>query len=557
LNLTRLKKRAWCWVFIVGLGLILSCSTPGTDIKKDPFFEKWSTLAEQSKGQSPTARDRVVETPPMGPDEVAESQVMATRDRPLPTNRVTLRMHNVDINVILRAMSQAANQNILIKSGVKGQSSIHINNEPWNEAFKGILRTNGLVYTWEGNIIRVMTVEDMEHDIKLASAVERRRSQKLVTMVMNVDFADAAKLKDSVRELLTKDSTGKARGSVTVDDHTNALIIQATRDDLERVKPMLAKLDKPIPQITIKANIVEATKDTARDLGVQWGGIYGNTVNSKQYFVTPGGSGGTAGTNPLSGSYTPTFGQTGIGGQGNAVNFPISAEAIAAAGGSGSLGLIFGTIGGSFLELQLQALQTDGKLNILSSPSITTLDNQTAYTENGERVPYVATSTTGGTVTQEVRFEDAVLRLEVTPHVIDGKNLKMKIKVKKDEVDTTRTVQGNPYIIKKQTESTLIVQDGETIVISGLTKQTILGSNSGIPGLKDIPGLGWLFATDSESKAFQEVLVFITPHILKMQVAGEAPKTQMPAGQSPLLEKPAEPSPLPENPVRSGEAPGK
>jgi len=548
LKVTRLKKGAWCWVFVIGLGLILTSCAQDNSVKKDPFFEKWSTLADESKGHSPTARDRVIETPPMGPDEVAETQVMATRERPLPTKRVTLRMNNVDINVILRAMAQAADQNILIKSGVKGQSSIHINNEPWNEAFRGILRTNGLVYTWEGNIIRVMTVEDMEQDIKLASAVDRRRAQKLVTMIVNVDFADANKLKDSVKELLTKEKDGKqARGSVTVDEHTNALIIQATRDDLERIKPMLEKLDRPIPQITIKANIVEATKETARDLGVQWGGIYGNTVGSNQYFVTPGGSGGTTGTSPLAGSYTPTFGATGIGGQGNAVNFPVSTEKILAAGGAGSLGLLFGTIGGSFLEMQLQALQRDGKLNILSSPSITTLDSQTAFTENGERVPYVATSTTGGTVTQEVKFEDAVLRLEVTPHVIDGKNLKMKIKVKKDEVDTTRTVQGNPYIIKKQTESSLIVQDGETIVISGLTKQTTTLSNTGLPGLKDIPGLGWLFGTDSSDRLFQEVLVFITPHILKTQVAGEAQKTEQPA------EQPA----LPEKPVNSGEAPGK
>jgi len=542
---------------MAGLGLILSGCAQDNMAKKDPFFEKWGTLAEQSKGHSPTARERVIETPPMGPDEIAETQVMATRERPLPTKRVTLRMHNVDINVILRAMSQAADQNILIKSGVKGQSSIHINNEPWDEAFKGILRTNGLVYTWEGNIIRVMTVEDMELDIKLASTVDRRRAQKLVTMIVNVDFADANKLKESVKELLTKDSAGKLRGSVNVDEHTNALIIQATRDDLERIRPMLEKLDKPIPQITIKANIVEASKDTARALGVQWGGMYGNAIHANQYFVTPGGSGGTAGTSPITGAYTPTFGQTGIGGQGMGVNFPISPEVLTQAGGAASLGLIFGTIGGNILELQLQALQQDGKLNILSSPSITTLDSQTAFTENGERVPYVATSTTGGTVTQEVKFEDAVLRLEVTPHVIDGKNLKMKIKVKKDEVDTTRTVQGNPYIIKKQTESTLIVQDGETIVISGLTKQRTLTNNTGLPELKDIPGLGWLFGQDSQAKTFQEVLVFITPHILKVQFAGEAQETKKPAEQPPLPEQPAEQPTLPEKPVNSGEAPGK
>jgi type IV pilus assembly protein PilQ len=408
-----------------------------------------------------------------------------------------------------------------------------------------------------------MALEDMEHDIRLATTVDKRRSQRLVTMIVNVDFADANKLKESVKELLTKDRDGKVRGSVSVDEHTNALIIQATREDLERIKPMLEKLDKPIPQIAIKANIVEASKDTARDLGVMWGGVYGNVVNSNQYIITPGGSGGTYGTvtpPAVVGPYTPTTGSTGIGGQGMGVNFPIDPTKIAAAGGVGSLGLIFGTLGGSFLEVQLQALQRDGKVNILSSPSITTLDNQTAYTENGERVPYVATTSTGGQVTQEVKFEDAVLRLEVTPHVIDGKNLKMKIKVKKDEVDTTRTVQGNPYIIKKQTESTLIVQDGETIVISGLTKQTATLNSTGLPGLKDVPGLGWLFGTDGSSKLFQEVLVFITPHILKMQVADqpkEAKAPPAPAEQAPLPENPEEQTPLPENPANSGETPGK
>jgi type IV pilus assembly protein PilQ len=160
-------------------------------------------------------------------------------------------------------------------------------------------------------------------------------------------------------------------------------------------------------------------------------------------------------------------------------------------------------------------------LNILSSPSITTMDNQMAYTENGERVPYVTTiSTTAGT-TQEVKFEDVVLRLEITPNVIDNRNLKMKIKVKKDEVDATRNVLGNPFIIKKQTETTLIVQDGETIVISGLTKNTTSNSESGVPWLADIPVLGWLFKSDSRSSNLQEVLIFITPHILKQAVLKE------------------------------------
>lgn len=127
--------------------------------------------------------------------------------------------------------------------------------------------------------------------------------------------------------------------------------------------------------------------------------------------------------------------------------------------------MLFGKMDGNILEVQLQALQKDNKLNILSSPSITTLDNQKAFTENGERVPYVTTETSGGTLTQTTKFEDVVLRLEIIPHVIDGKNLKMSILVKKDELDMTRkSSMGDPYIIKKQTQTELIVQDGRRLL---------------------------------------------------------------------------------------------
>ena len=143
-----------------------------------------------------------------------------------------------------------------------------------------------------------------------------------------------------------------------------------------------------------------------------------------------------------------------------------------------------------------------------------------AFTESGEKVPYVSTSTGAGATTQEVKFENAVLRLEITPHVIDGRNLKMKIVVRKDEVDMTRQVQGNPFIIKKDTETTLIIQDGETIVISGLSRQRKADTVSGLPGLKDIPVLGWLFKGESSDDITEEVIIFITPHILPQKAAG-------------------------------------
>ncbi|MFH1489512.1 MAG: type II and III secretion system protein, partial [Pseudomonadota bacterium] len=185
-------------------------------------------------------------------------------------------------------------------------------------------------------------------------------------------------------------------------------------------------------------------------------------------------------------------------------------------GGTAALGLIFGTIGENILEVQLSALQKDGKLNILSSPSLVTLDNQMASTENGDDVPFVTPGEKAGDA-PTVSWKKAGLRLEITPHVIDGKNIKMTILVKKDELDFSRQVQGNPVIIQKETKTGLVVVDGETIVISGLTKQKRLDGTSGIPWLKDIPVLGWLFKGEGKSESMEEVLIFITPNIMKPQ----------------------------------------
>ena len=203
------------------------------------------------------------------------------------------------------------------------------------------------------------------------------------------------------------------------------------------------------------------------------------------------------------------------------VNFPISSAAMAAAGGAGTLGVLFGKIGGSLLEVQLSALQSEGKLNILSSPSITTIDNKAAIIESGAEVPFQTVSSDGNI---QIEWKKAVLKLEVTPHVIDGKILKMKIITNKDELDFTRTVSGNPTIITKKAETNLILLDGQTTVIGGLSREKTSGSESGVPGLKDIPLLGYLFKGKSKSTEMEEVLIFITPHILVPVKASALPQ---------------------------------
>ncbi len=526
--------------------LILGCAGNET-VKKDSPFEKWKVMAETQTGSSPAPRNRdisITQAFIQGTGEAGE-ELKPAPVRELPTQLVNLKLRQADVKTVLRSLARIVDMNVLAKSEIKGEMTIDFRDVPWNQAFNGILRTQGLTYTWEGDIIRVITLDDMELDLKRKTQEQGNRwVAPLLTVVIPIDYAKPKDLKENLESFLTRNKEDKPRGSVRVDEHSNSLIISAIKEDLLKMMPIIEKIDRPTPQILIKANIVETTKETARDLGIQWGGMYARRVGNENLYINPGGSGGSA-TPPgsaLDGTYTPTYGTSGISGQGYGVNFPIAAGAMAAAGGAASLGLMIGSIGGNILDLQLSALQKDNKLNILSSPSITTLDNQKAFAENGERVPYVTTETTGGVSTRVVKFEDVVLRLEITPHVIDGRYLSMKILVKKDEVDTSRTVEGNPFIIKKQTETSLIVQDGETIVISGLTKQRGSNSVSGVPGLKEIPALGWLFKGEEKKESMEEVLIFITPKILPAAIAAVTPAggertAGSAAGETPVADK--------------------
>jgi len=501
--------------------LLAACAAPQKPKpSRQGFFEQWKVMADESPGHSPPAQARALDRAPSPGIPVRRGEIAPAPEKPLPTQKVSLRMHNADIVVVLRALARAAGQNILINEKVKGAVSVDLEGVPWDQAFRGILRLNGLSYAWEGNLIRILTLEDLETEVKIQK-VGIKQVEPLQLKVIPIDYSDAAKLQDKLKDYLTKDEKGNTRGSISVDEHTNSLVINAVRDDLAMLTQLVRELDKPTPQILIRSTIVEATKETALGLGVQWGGFY----RSGDLFLTPGGFNGTRDGKVL--NYDPATGARGISGQGFGMNYPID---LITEGFGGSLGLMYGTLGGSILDMQLSALQQDGKLNILSSPSITTLDNQVAFTENGEKVPYVSTSQLTGT---EVKFEEAVLRLEIKPHVIGENFLRLEITVKKDEVDTTRQVQGNYFIIKKQTKTTLISKDGETIVISGLTKDTRSDKERGTPGLKDSSLLGWLFSSQDNKSKLEEVLIFITPHILKEHTTTAAEGSE-PAAQGPI-----------------------
>jgi type IV pilus assembly protein PilQ len=476
---------------------ISSCS-PKKDLKdvKDPFYERWRVKAEESKGHSAVEAPAVDEAP----FEIAgKEKIEAPKpevERTLPTRKISLKMNSIEVSVLLRALAKAANQNIILNEKVSGKININIHQAPWDQVFSGILRTHNLSYDWEGGIIRIMTADDLEADIKRkARKKDLAMTQSPVTRIVSVKFMVADKLKSNLEKFVSIDKSGNQTGSILVDEHSNSLIVQAIKKDMDNILAIIKRLDRPTPQVLIEAYIVEANKDVARELGVQWGGIYSGKSGDKRAIVSGKQGDGVA---------NPPVDVT----SNSVVNLP----ALPLSGFDPmTLGLVYTRIGEYLLSAQLSALQDQGKLHILSSPSITTLDNQNAYIESGQDVPYQ--SVEDGEV--KVEYKKAVLRLDVTPHVIDGETLKLIIKVNKDEPDFSRTVLGNPTIITKKAETNVIQNDGQTIVIGGLSKESSTRNKTGTPFLEDIPGLGYLFKRKSSADQMEELLIFITPHILK------------------------------------------
>jgi len=478
--------------------------------------ETWKAMEKQSQGHSPRGHFSVTE-PPLIIDRPAGALAEQAAPKALPSARISLRMHNAEIMAVLQALSRAAGKSIVLSPGVTGSVNLNIVERPWDEVFVGILNTGNLTYTYDGETIRVLSLNDLKANIELEATMKtaslqrnmRFKEEPLTTSVAKVRFADAKLVKPTLEKTLTKDKDGKPLGSVEVDELTNSLIIQSVESDIDKVARLLTKLDSPRAQIKLKAHIVETTRETARDLGILWGGSYLGAVGSG-YKV---GAGGAYAATTVAGTVTAgtaTLGTVNTGA--SAIRLP--ATSVTSSKTGAALDLVFGKVGGSYLEAQLQALATENKLNIISSPSISTMDNQKAYTEAGERVPYQSVSGTGTEATYTVNFQDAVLRLEITPHIIDDQFIKLTILVQKDEVDTSRTVSGNPYIVKKKTETTLIARNGETVVISGLSKLRKQLNESGIPGLMDVPGLGWAAKSQYKDDLKDEFMIFITPTVL-------------------------------------------
>lgn len=510
LTMAAVLAAAWVW----------GCANTAPQKDKQALsLEQWKQKAAESHGFSPASRERSFELKPKKIETIRAASDMNRLKRPLPTRKITMKMHLTEVPVLLRALARAVDLNIMINESVKGKISINVKDTQWDQVFTGILNSQGLGYEWEGDIVRIVTYEDRDRNLKnleteekiLAKRREMQIQAPLITKIIPIDFAAADKLKLTVEKVLSAKKPGEPVGTVMVDAHTNSLIVQATPTDIEQIIPMITELDRPTPQILIEAFIVETSSRTARELGVTWGGLYFN--KSQDAWIAPNPVGQVSGVKP--GAVDPTAG--------SGITFPANLGNATQTGTGMALGFI--TQGSSgILAFELSALEEEGKLNILSSPSITTLDNTKAIIQSGDEVPIPVQTRD----TVNVIYKDALLSLEVTPHVIQDNALKLDVVTTNNEVDFTRTVLTYPTIVQKKAETNVLLFDGQTMVIGGLKKNTSQNSEAGVPWLSKIPVLGYLFKNNGRSEQTQELLIFITPSILKARPGSISEQTPEP-----------------------------
>jgi len=440
-------------------------------------------------------------------EEVPPEEPVLTETGKIYTGqKISLDFQDADIRHVFRILHEISGKNFVIGNDVKGRVTLKLDNVPWDQVLDLILNMNKLDCVEEGNIVRIAMLSTLEAENKAfrAKAEAEQAAKELepsVTAYIPINYADASSIKTHLDEIKTD------QGKVMIDTRTNMIIMKDIQMAIDDAREVVNKLDVVTPQVMIEARIVEANTDFSRELGIQWGGRYDRGLTydpeEEEYDLRPG--------------ERRSYGPFGLLGDNLAVNLP-------AAGPTSGIGFTFSRTGTNPLTLHanLQAMESEGKGKIISSPRILTLDNKEAYIEQGLEIPYQVLEEGS----YSLKWAKAVLKLEVTPHITPDRRISMKIVAKKDAPDWDNEVLGTPAISKKEAGTELLVNDGDTIVIGGIiTKQESL-SKQRVPWLSRIPVLGWLFRSQSKMEQKRELLIFVTPTIVKLEEATLTEKVQ-------------------------------
>lgn len=403
---------------------------------------------------------------------------------------ISLNFQNISVRTVLQIIADYNGFNLVTSDSVVGNITLRLDGVPWDQALDIILKVKGLDKRMQGNILMVAPSDEL-------SAQEARNLQAkqqvaelapLYSEYVQVNYAKAAEFANLIKN--EENSILSARGSVSVDERTNTLLIRDTAKSIEDIKRMVNVLDIPVRQVVIEARMVTVKDSINEELGIRWG-----VTDAGDEFAT---SGNIKGANSAAGGVVPSLGDR------LNVNLPVSNAA-------GSLAFQVARLAdGIILDLELSAMEKENKGEIIASPRITTANQKEAYIEQGVEIPYQEASSSGATSTQ---FKKAVLSLTVTPHITPDDRIILDLVVTQDTVSDVSNGQA-PAIDTQRIGTQVLVNNGETIVLGGIYQQSIISTVSKVPVLGDIPYFGWLFRNSSNFNEKKELLIFVTPRIV-------------------------------------------
>ncbi|AMJ85476.1 type IV pilus secretin PilQ family protein [Alteromonas stellipolaris] len=406
---------------------------------------------------------------------------------------ISLDFQDVPVRQVLQIIAQVNGFNLVTTDTVTGNVTISLSGVPWDQALDMILRVKGLDKRLEGNILLIAPTEELTARETQALQSKKQVSDlaPLSTVNISVNYAKAANL-----ATILKSSEGgilSERGTVTVDERTNTMLIRDTLPSIDEARKMIDALDIPVKQVLIESRMVTVLDNVDEELGVRWG------LSDRE--SDSGVSGSIEGAEAIAGGSIPSIDDR------LNVNLPVS-------GATGTIGFqIASLVDGTILDLELSALESENKGEIIASPRITVANQQEAYIEQGTEIPYVQATSSGAT---SVEFKKAVLSLRVTPQITPDNRIILDLVVTQDtRGETVSTSTGDAVAIDTQEIKTqVLVENGETIVLGGIFQQTSTDNVSKVPLFGDLPFLGVLFRNTSEFQEKRELLIFVTPKII-------------------------------------------
>lgn len=405
--------------------------------------------------------------------------------------KLSLNFQDIEVRAVLQLLADFTSLNVVVSDSVQGNITLRLKNTPWDQALDIILKTKGLAMRKNGSVMLVAPSDEIASREKLELEALKQLSElaPLRSELIQVNYAKATDLSELLKS--ETNSLLSERGNVTVDERTNTLLVRDTIDRLTEIRKLITSLDIPIRQVLIESRIVIANDGFSRDLGSKIG-VRGSKSSGSNTGMVSGTALGLSNT-PQVLSQTRDFN----------VNFPISEPNPA----SFAIGLLTST---ALLDLELSALQTEGKGEVVSNPRVITSNQKEALIEQGTEIPYLQSSSSGAST---VEFKKAVLSLKVTPQITPDDRVILDLRVTKDSVG--EIFSGVPSIDTKEVQTQVLIDNGETVVLGGIFEHVQKTEKRKVPLLGDIPFLGWLFRSTSKVDEKDELLIFVTPKILK------------------------------------------